>query len=169
MRRGSSQADIVEYRGNRYRRYPESKHKHLARYYQATEPRRGYLHRHIWEDHNGPIPQGHDVHHKDENTLNNDPLNLECLSKLEHRRRHPVAFDGQQEHLERQRVAAAEWHGSAAGREWHREHGKRTWEGREPVTRTCECCSVEFSAFFERARFCSRACAQRFRYHARSG
>ena len=24
-----------------------------------------YLHRHIWEAHNGPIPDGHHVHHKD--------------------------------------------------------------------------------------------------------
>jgi hypothetical protein len=42
------------------------------------------LHRLIWEDINGPIPEGYIIHHKDFNKLNNDLNNLQCLTKSEH-------------------------------------------------------------------------------------
>ena len=43
-----------------------------------------YLHRYIWQKHNGEIPKGFDVHHKDGNKLNNDIDNLDCISRSEH-------------------------------------------------------------------------------------
>lgn len=37
----------------------------------------------------GPLPEGAEVHHLDEDGLNNDPLNLEiCLNKFEHKQEH---------------------------------------------------------------------------------
>jgi hypothetical protein len=46
-----------------------------------VDGRRVYLHRHIWETHNGrQLDDGEIVHHKDENKRNNDPANLEALS-----------------------------------------------------------------------------------------
>jgi hypothetical protein len=42
----------------------------------------------VWEQHNGPIPPGFDVHHKDENKLHNAIGNLELMSKLAHKREH---------------------------------------------------------------------------------
>ena len=37
----------------------------------------------------GPLPEGYEVHHKDENGLNNDPSNLViCKSKREHKELH---------------------------------------------------------------------------------
>lgn len=55
-------------------------------YYGKTDGKRTLMHRDVWEFHNGPIPDGYDVHHRDENKLNNDIGNLECLPKSEHTR-----------------------------------------------------------------------------------
>jgi len=46
------------------------------------------LHRDIWEFHNGPIPEGHDVHHIDVNEDNNCVENFELLTHGEHRKLH---------------------------------------------------------------------------------
>jgi hypothetical protein len=61
-------------------------------YYRFTSgPDKGkLLHRIIWEEHNGLIPEGHDIHHKDEDKLNIDPENLECISHGEHSRLHKL-------------------------------------------------------------------------------
>lgn len=55
-------------------------------YYGATEGDRGLLHRHMWEAANGPIPDGYDIHHLDENKTHNALSNFECLPKSEHTR-----------------------------------------------------------------------------------
>lgn len=83
-------ADIILYNGLKYYRFPNHAGKSKRRYYWVSNPQRrvGYLHRHIWEDVFGPIPKGHEIHHKDENTLNNNSLNLECLTKAEHMAHH---------------------------------------------------------------------------------
>ena len=57
----------------------------------------------VWEQHYGKIPVEHHIHHKDENPLNNDILNLECLHKDEHwalhaddRRKTVTSIDGRE-------------------------------------------------------------------------
>ena len=47
-----------------------------------------YVHRHIWKLHNGEIPKGMDIHHKDHNPFNNDISNLELIDQLKHHRLH---------------------------------------------------------------------------------
>jgi len=44
------------------------------------------LSRVVWEEHNGKIPKGHIIHHKDSDVSNNKIENLECLSYSEHAR-----------------------------------------------------------------------------------
>lgn len=44
-------------------------------------------HRHVWEQHNGPIPKRHAVRFIDGDTLNCDISNLECISLSENMRR----------------------------------------------------------------------------------
>ncbi len=46
------------------------------------------LHKYIWEEAYGPVPVGYVIHHKDEDKLNNDLDNLECLTDREHRDLH---------------------------------------------------------------------------------
>ena len=45
-------------------------------------------HVYIWEQHNGPVPDGHDIHHINHNKLDNRIENLACVSKIEHKRIH---------------------------------------------------------------------------------
>ncbi len=53
--------------------------------YWATAHNKLYLHRYIWEKHNGcKIPKGYVVHHKDEDTENNEPSNLILMTRAEH-------------------------------------------------------------------------------------
>jgi len=47
-----------------------------------------YWYRFVWIQKNGPIPDGYEVHHKDDNPLNDHISNLECITKKEHKRLH---------------------------------------------------------------------------------
>ena len=42
----------------------------------------------VWELFNGPIPKGYQIHHKDENRLNDRLDNLEILTEFEHKSLH---------------------------------------------------------------------------------
>jgi HNH endonuclease len=42
----------------------------------------------VWERKHGRLPRGHIVHHKDHDTLNDSPRNLEALTRAEHVREH---------------------------------------------------------------------------------
>lgn len=46
----------------------------------------------VWEENNGPIPEGYQVHHVDEDKTNNGIGNLELLTALEHKRLHGGCF-----------------------------------------------------------------------------
>ena len=48
----------------------------------------GLLHRYIYSYYNGKIPEGYDIHHKDENKMNNDISNLILLTRSEHMKLH---------------------------------------------------------------------------------
>lgn len=79
--------DTIVYKGKKYHRYPESKRWALRSYYwrhdkwkQAPQS----LHRQIWIDAHGEIPDGCIIHHKDHNPLNNELDNLACISAEEH-------------------------------------------------------------------------------------
>ena len=61
-------------------------------YYRITSRKEGnfqkYLHRLIFEEFYGWIPDGYHVHHKDGNKLNNCIMNLQLIKKDEHHRLH---------------------------------------------------------------------------------
>ena len=57
-------------------------------YYKISTTKEGnldkHLHRLIYEEHYGKIPKGYVVHHKNHNKLDNDPNNLELMTRGEH-------------------------------------------------------------------------------------
>lgn len=63
-------------------------------YYAETTGDREYLHREVWRVEKGPIPEGYEVHHRDEDKANNAPGNLQLLTGSEHGSLH--GFGGNQ-------------------------------------------------------------------------
>ena len=131
-------------------------------YYQRHGKR---LHREVWQHHNGPIPKGFHVHHRDGDRTNNDISNLELLRAGEHMRHHasdPVHLPRQRAHIERIRPLAAAWHSSPEGLEWHSQHSARVQANLKPVHPwTCCVCGKSGMSKKPNRRFCSGACYQK--------
>lgn len=67
-----------------------------GKYYQIhliknKKPKTFRRNRLVWQYHNGPIPVDYEIHHKDENTLNDDILNLKICFWREHRGEHKTS------------------------------------------------------------------------------
>lgn len=168
--------EIVVWNGITFRRYPDSKYRQHRVYFQAHTKWKAppiYLHRMIWAESHGPIPDGHVVHHKDGNSLNNSIENLELLAEADHPRRHreqgdydTPAVQANIKNLDRIRHLASEWHGSEEGRAWHAEHGRKAFASRKPKKFVCSNCDTEFESLNleERGnRFCSSSCFDKWR------
>lgn len=161
--------EVVEWNGRRYRRYPESARRSDSVYfYRMGKGRTFTLHRDVWEFHNGPIPDGAHIHHRDGNPLNNDIGNLDCLSAKQHRDEHPWDEDRKRRQsalLERIRPLTKEWHASAEGRAKHRELGGLAYQRFVPVAKDCAHCSTRFepSKIGNLDRFCSNKCKSAWR------
>ena len=105
------------------------------------------LHRYVWELHNGKIPKGFHVHHKDQNRSNNQIDNLELLQGHDHLSQHmceEARAERSRKTIETARVAACKWHGSEEGLKWHSIRGKENWKTRKLNTYTCTYCGKEF-------------------------
>ena len=156
--------ESVYFNGYKYNRYPEAKKLAHRRYF--TRAGGGLLHRHVWEFHNGPIPAGHHIHHKDGNWSNNDISNLECLSACAHGDEHSEQRSAnakrpeQLAHLASINHMAKAWHSSPEGLAWHKENGHATWANRKPVEHTCKECGVVFQSLkTTRVYFCGSKCS----------
>lgn len=67
-------------------RYPMVTMSHTLR--GKSLKRTFYLvHRIVWEAFNGLIPYGYEIDHIDDNNVNNQLINLRCLSKEEHKKK----------------------------------------------------------------------------------
>src|SRR3990167_2746282 len=126
--------ETINYRGKDYHRYPKSPRRQLRVYFWRHDTWKGSpvaLHRQIWEDDHGKIPNGLFIHHKDSNPLNNDIGNLECVAPGEHTKHHTNnAQFKKQARINLSKYAqpkAREWHKSKSGRDWHKLHGKDCW------------------------------------------
>jgi hypothetical protein len=142
-----------------------------------------YAHRLVYRDCIGEYPEDSwtwNIHHKDRDKLNNNPDNLELLTRSEHCRVHatwdkitPMGRIKQKEALQRAwlnseqrenrlaqldeiRPLASKWHKSKEGREWHSKNSK----GRRLAKHTLKCvvCGNEFTAKLADAMYCHPNC-----------
>lgn len=77
--------------GQSVRAFSVSKHRdgHLrAHGWVANKTAHQWVHRMVWEEANGEIPEGYVIHHKDENPQNNNLSNLELISAYDHQSKH---------------------------------------------------------------------------------
>jgi hypothetical protein len=171
-KRTGVEREAVVYGGYTYLRYQKSKHGTARRYFKRVFRNRSvYLHRVIWEEANGPIPAGFDVHHVDGNTTNNEISNLALMGRSEHlglhgrspehaevRRgpRKPEHAEKLREILKRARPEAAKWHSSPEGLAWHAKHAAECI--RREFPRKCAECGADFIGKISRAAYCTSAC-----------
>ena len=144
-----------------------------ASYYKCGQyfRRKGkLLHRIVWEYHNGPIPEGCDIHHIDMDRSNNDIDNLLLMDESEHERYHsllPDRVEMSRKNIVIARQAADKWHGTPDGFEFHSKHAKEYWSKAEEKTYQCTCCGKEFRTRHvygpKDNRFCSNNCKSAWR------
>ena len=145
-----------------------------GRYYQSYDKRlpERLLHRYVWYDHHGEIPEGYVIHHKDGDWTNSDISNLELMGRSEHLRMHvrenlkkPCYKEKILKGLEKAQKAAAKWHGSEEGRKWHSKHSKEGWakEGNREHHSVCQVCGGP--AYTPKRttprKYCSEECAKK--------
>lgn len=162
MRKMERKHPVQEFNGVRFYWKPEG-------YFKSDRVRHGgvAMHRYVWEFHNGKIPSGFHVHHKDSNKGNNNIANLELLAASEHSLLHAPRnkWVGSEENANQLRSAGEKskaWHASKEGLDWHSKHGARTWKDREWLPVKCfECGREFFSPFPSRAKYCDNNCKSR--------
>jgi hypothetical protein len=164
-------SESIVFNGVTFRRYPESERRSDAVYFTpgSGDKKKGFqrLHQEVWKHHNGDIPDGYDIHHLDEDPLNNDISNLACIRRREHHQEHavPGVFPEALKAVHAEAIELAkEWHRSDEGREWHVEHGRQAYAKREFVSRTCEHCGSEYHTKHRSvSKFCSGGCKTKSR------
>ncbi|MBF0709738.1 MULTISPECIES: HNH endonuclease signature motif containing protein [unclassified Gemella] len=141
-------------------------------YYLSTKKIFGFrprLHVYMWIKHNGEIPKGYQIHHKDENKDNNEIDNLMCMTKKKHLEWHGANIPDNRlekikKNLDNIRIKASEWHKSEEGRKWHSEHAKRLNLGKMGATKmNCEYCGKSFTSGKKHGKYCSPNCRSNHR------
>jgi len=139
-------SEIKDFNGIRYYRYPEAKNWCAKWYFRCENKIRltpdYYLHRAIWRFHNGEIPKGFHIHHKDGNPLNNEIDNLQCLSPSDHRKSH---YDFEK----------------------YSGMGKKAWDQWVKVIKKCTHCLKEYEVYrASQSKYCSNSCLSIARYNS---
>src|SRR5436190_7287033 len=130
----TQQVEKVQFNGLIYRRYHSAKSWGDRNYFKRSSAKtRSSLHRDVWTFFFGPIPEGFEIHHKDQNTFNNEPWNLGALSKSDHqshhiptwRQRQAIGYKTSTGFLAMQagRQTAVDWHKSEEGKRFHKQLG----------------------------------------------
>ena len=142
-------------------------------YYLAARPtfegKRERLHVYVYRTRRGEIPDGYQVHHKDEDKTNNEPGNLALLSGHEHLSWHGQHIsEERREEMRRNLIEnaipkAAEWHRSPEGRAWHSRHAREIeYKTHDYV---CDQCGINFTGGGRKTgnHFCSNNCKSAYR------
>ncbi len=124
-------------------------------------------HRIIWEEHHGPIPDGHLIHHIDGNPRNNTLENLQCLKgRKEHLENHMDLTEKKCAYCDAPFTdRSMDGRGTFCSRKCKvdsRHHQEKQRRGFKPVEKICACGKT----FLDRSarqhgRFCSDNCRRR--------
>jgi len=139
------------------------------------------LHLAIWEHHNGPIPDGMEVHHIDEDKDHNETSNFQLLTIHDHRVLHSRRIRPQQVTCE-----ACGWRGIIESRSnkkiifCSQKCNFASWRAAHPTTkklgatyhRACPHCLTEFDTIYPTKVYCKVQChrnaaKRRSRKHAK--
>ncbi len=155
---------FIEFNEKRYRLMGRKRRYYLQ--HETTSAKRKNvkgLHVAIWELHNNKTcPPKHHIHHKDGDTFNNSPDNLECLpADVHYRQSKNMDREKNRKHLESIRPMASVWHGSKQGLEHHKVIGKISWSKKQQVNQTCIVCSKQYPTWMVWSKFCSDACERK--------
>lgn len=128
------------------------------------------IHRAVWSYYHGKIPDDYQIHHIDKNKTNNAIENLQCLTRLEHRKAHSkkgtrVATPKKKiftcDHCGKQYEASDQGKNRYCSEKCKRRHVYQ--ENIRPFI--CQHCGKTFSANrHNKPKFCSIRCAQAHRY-----
>lgn len=127
------------------------------------------LHRQMWFDKYGEIPEGFHIHHKNEDAFDNRIDNFELINGSDHASLHsnekvlnnPERF---QQLAATGREYAKEWHKSDEGREWHKQNALEHGFGQmEYGTKECDYCNNVFMKKTAGSKFCSNKCKSAWR------
>lgn len=131
------------------------------------------MHRFVWLCEKGDIPKGYDIHHKDHDKSNNDISNLELVTKKQHSKLHYEELSAEEKQAKidninnNARPKAIEWHKSEEGKKWHSEMVKKAYAdgrlGSKKFKCTCKQCGKEFFSSKSTSKWCSGACASKYR------
>ncbi len=123
------------------------------------------LHRDVWRDAFGTIPEGTHIHHRDRDINNNSIENLECIPESIHLSeemadRHKRGIFSK--FNDKARDAATTWHKSDAGRLWHRRHAKRqkAWTKWKRVEKPCVFCGKLIMALVRQGKINQKYCSE---------
>ena len=107
------------------------------------------LHRAVWEFYNGEIPEGYQIHHKDEDRYNNEIDNLECIEGVEHARQHALSI----------------WANDLNRAKLNSASTKKQWDLAPTEDVVCVNCDIVFEAkcFGSKRKFCSSNCSKEYR------
>ena len=158
--------ETVRYGGVNWRRYPNSSRRTDREYFSRAPDgkRECYLHRQIWVDNHGAIPDGWHIHHKDGNCQNNSLENLECLSPREHIGERHKPWGRRRDELVARlahiRPLTKAWHASPEGLAKHREIGALAYKNFQGMEKPCAHCGKTFITrkMGHQDIYCSNAC-----------
>lgn len=122
----------------------------------------------VWINHFAAIPKGMDIHHKDGDKDNNEIENLEMLSRSEHLKRHWKEGRFDLEKRRAQLCEARKWLKTPEGRKKQSEISKRVWKTRKKFLLSCLECEKQITSTQPWTKYCSDACAARYRRRAKN-